>query len=153
MNNELYSRAGEIEDTCLHNFLSQFKYVKKVEYTQGNIVYDAIVNDNIMVEVKVRRVEDYVFNMIKNEGAILECNKYTYLMEAKERMNCKKTLYINFFPKQKKTLVFNLEEVTLNLSEKTMNNQTYSAGQDKIRKQIYLLDFNEAKQYDYYESV
>jgi len=148
MSSELFKIAGNIEDDYMIQFFKRFDYVKSLELTEGNVVYDAIINNDILVECKVRKANQKLFNIIKKEGVILEEKKLRYLMKAKQRLNGKAVFYINFFPTQNKVYLWRLDE----LDDKThilwMNDKTYSYNSKKVKKEVYLLDINEALQFD-----
>lgn len=146
--NDLYKQAEKIENFYIKKLLNKLDVKdENIKYTEGNICYDAIVtlnNSTLMLEAKVRDVTDYVANLIENEGAILEVKKYNSLINARKNLSCKKLYYIYFMKNQNKTYIFDLDKVTLNKTKKVMNNQTYSAGNSKIEKEIYLLSTKEA---------
>lgn len=145
MDYSYYNIAGNREDLELEKLFKRFKSVKEYQFTQGNICFDAIVNNNTLVEIKVRSVNDYVFNnYVIKEGILLENSKYESLLKAKDTYNMSKILYINIFKEQNQILIYNLDQIDINITEKKCNQQTYAHNDTKITKKLILLDYNKA---------
>lgn len=146
---DLYQIASNREREELARFFARFDSIKDIFYTDGNVVYDAIINSSILVETKIRDISDYIFEMVKKDGVILEKDKYTYLNKKKDELGMSKIFYIMFFPKQQEILLYDLAKVDLKESVMKMNKTTYSFSNNKVNKNIYLLDYKQGKSYTY----
>tara|TARA_R110000787_G_scaffold178676_1_gene290451 strand:+ start:733 stop:1188 length:456 start_codon:yes stop_codon:yes gene_type:complete len=142
-----YNKAGEQEDKFLLQLKDKYKSIKTLEFTTGNVVYDAIINNNTLVEIKIRTVNDYVFQMVENEGVLLQQDKQKYIINRANQMDIKNVIYISYFKNQS---VFDIHYILKGDTEYTnytetikyCNKQTYSSGSNKIKKELLLFKPN-----------
>lgn len=126
--------------------------IKTVVWTEGKVCYDTLItlqNDKtILGEIKVRniKIDDY-------NDYILEVSKLVSLINKSKKIKSDKIYYINFFPNKvegiKDFIVFDLspriKDWKINkpkVIQKYMNKVTYLSTDDKILKEVIMLQYD-----------
>lgn len=128
--------------------------INKVSYTTGRIAYDAIAtlnnNQTILIEIKVRNcyIDTY-------PNLFLQKDKLMSLIKYRDRFNNNYIWYVNHFnhhidDSKKDFIIFNLhrriEEWRSNppiIEQRLMNAETCRSNEDKMYKDVILLQYNE----------
>lgn len=126
--------------------------IKEYEFTTGRVCYDSLVttkdNKKIIVEIKVRR-----FKREKYNTYILQVDKLQNLIKRANKLNLDQIRYINFFETDNPAVVeFIIFDLTPRIKEWTkhppkvevipMNVETWKSTENKIYKQVILLEFD-----------
>jgi hypothetical protein len=126
--------------------------IKSYTFTEGKICYDTeiILNNDVKIlgEIKIRQ-----FDIHKYDSYILEVAKLISLIKKYKKMGSDRIYYINFFKGEydgiKTFIIFDLtprieiwKTIRPKIYKKYMNRETFKSTEDKISKDVILLEYD-----------